>query len=162
MNDYKGRYCSIDGESEDVEMPHTDGFYQYENSKSKYPAYHFRLSARDLALYGQLYLNKGEWNGRQIVPEKWIEKVLYHILYTTLIMASLMECFPVCSGHHTVIASEISYYHTGLGIHMLGIYPDSKLVLVHRVDTENEFDYSKGDLNRMIGMVFDSRLPDRK
>ena len=74
MNDYKGRYCSIDGESEDVEMPHTDGFYQYENSKSKYPAYHFRLSARDLALYGQLYLNKGEWNGKQIVPEKWIEK----------------------------------------------------------------------------------------
>ncbi len=74
MHDYKGRFRSIDGESEDEEIPRTDGFYQYEYSKSKYPAYHFRLSARDLALYGQLYLNMGEWNGQQILAREWIEK----------------------------------------------------------------------------------------
>jgi CubicO group peptidase (beta-lactamase class C family) len=67
MLDYRGSYASIDAEQEGVEIPDTDGFYQYEKSKSRYPAYHFRMSARDLALYGQLYLQKGLWNGQQIV-----------------------------------------------------------------------------------------------
>jgi CubicO group peptidase (beta-lactamase class C family) len=29
-------------------------------------------SARDYAKFGQLYLNKGLWNGRQIVPSEWV------------------------------------------------------------------------------------------
>ena len=30
--------------------------------------------ARDFAKIGRLYLNKGNWNGRQIVSEKWVEE----------------------------------------------------------------------------------------
>ena len=32
------------------------------------------LNARaiDLAKFGRLFLNKGNWNGRQIVPERWV------------------------------------------------------------------------------------------
>jgi len=33
-----------------------------------------RLRPRDLAKFGQLYLNQGVWNGRQIVPSQWVEK----------------------------------------------------------------------------------------
>ena len=29
--------------------------------------------ARDFAKIGRLYLNKGAWNGKQIVPQKWVE-----------------------------------------------------------------------------------------
>jgi CubicO group peptidase (beta-lactamase class C family) len=29
--------------------------------------------ARDFAKFGRLYLNKGNWNGEQIVPEEWVE-----------------------------------------------------------------------------------------
>lgn len=32
------------------------------------------LSARDLALFGELYLRKGEWNGKQIISKVWIEE----------------------------------------------------------------------------------------
>jgi hypothetical protein len=32
------------------------------------------LTPRDLAKFGYLYLNKGNWNGRQVVPEKWVEE----------------------------------------------------------------------------------------
>ncbi|MEA3505355.1 MAG: serine hydrolase, partial [Bacteroidota bacterium] len=28
--------------------------------------------ARDFAKFGRLYLNKGKWNGKQIVPEEWV------------------------------------------------------------------------------------------
>jgi hypothetical protein len=51
-----------------------------------------------------------------------------------------------------------SFYHTGLGIHMLAIYPNSKMVLVHRVDTEHDFNYNKGDFYKMIGLVFDAKI----
>ena len=40
--------------------------------RSVYPAYHFRMSARDLARFGYLYLCKGKWNGTQVVPSDWI------------------------------------------------------------------------------------------
>jgi CubicO group peptidase (beta-lactamase class C family) len=32
------------------------------------------ISARELARLGYLMLRRGSWNGRQIVPEAWIEK----------------------------------------------------------------------------------------
>ena len=34
------------------------------------------LRAIDFAKYGQLYKNKGFWNGKQILTEEWVEKSL--------------------------------------------------------------------------------------
>lgn len=157
MSDYKGKYTTIDGESvEPVPMPKNDGFYQFEMSKSKYPAYHFRMSARDLALYGQLYLNNGAWNGEQIIPKEWIEASTrpstiynekYHLAYGMLWKLRLNE------------NNELrGFYHTGVGIHMLAIYPEDNLVLVHRVDTENEYQYDGNDIYRMLELVFDAKI----
>jgi CubicO group peptidase (beta-lactamase class C family) len=42
--------------------------------QSIHPMYQFRLSARDLARFGYLYLNRGNWNGTQIIPSDWIEE----------------------------------------------------------------------------------------
>jgi CubicO group peptidase (beta-lactamase class C family) len=33
-----------------------------------------RLKTEDLAKLGQLYLQKGKWNGKQILPESWVEE----------------------------------------------------------------------------------------
>jgi len=44
------------------------------HERSIHPAYHFRLSARDLARFGYLYLQRGGWDGNQIVPEDWVEE----------------------------------------------------------------------------------------
>jgi CubicO group peptidase (beta-lactamase class C family) len=43
-------------------------------AKSLYPAYHFRLTARDMARFGHLYLHQGNWNGTQLIPSDWITK----------------------------------------------------------------------------------------
>ena len=32
------------------------------------------MRPRDMAKFGLLYLNKGKWNGNQIIPRKWVEK----------------------------------------------------------------------------------------
>lgn len=156
MHDYHGKYVSIDGEDEGAELPDTDGFYQYETSKSNYPAYHFRMSARDLALYGQLYLQKGEWEGQQIVPSEWIEVSTYpwSVYNPERGLARGMLWGVILPREE---GGSNSFYHTGTGMHMLGVYPDSELVLVHRVDTENDFDYHPDDLYKMIGLVFNAK-----
>lgn len=157
MFDYKGEYCSIDGEVPGVEMPDTDGYYQYEKSQSQYPAYHFRMSARDLALYGQLYYNYGKWDNQQIISEEWIDistkpYSMYDPKYGN---AYGMLWYVRIPDENTV---RNSFYHTGLGMHMLGVYPDSKLVFVHRVDTEGDYSFNHMDLINMIGLLFDSKM----
>ena len=156
MHDYRGKYTSIDGEQEGVEIPDTDGFYQYEKSKSNYPAYHFRMSARDLALYGQLYLQKGEWEGKQLVPAGWIEISTYPwSVYNPEYGLARGMLWGVILPRED--GGSNSFYHTGAGMHMLGVYPSSGLVLVHRVDTENDFSFEQDDLYKMIDLVFSAK-----
>ena len=120
---------------------------------SKYPAYHFRLSTRDLALYGQLYLNKGNWNGKQLIPEKWIQFSTkpFNVTYKPAGLA-----YGVLWGvlMKTKNRSSKSFYHTGTGVHMLAVYPKSNMVLVHRVDTEKEYDFKEDTLYKMIDLVW--------
>ncbi|WP_429923249.1 serine hydrolase domain-containing protein [Agrobacterium vitis] len=40
---------------------------------SVHPAYPFRLSARDAARFGQLYLDGGRSSGRQVIPAPWVK-----------------------------------------------------------------------------------------
>ena len=42
---------------------------------SRYLAYHMWFSTRDMARIGQLMLNRGKWNGKQIIAEEWIRKI---------------------------------------------------------------------------------------
>lgn len=46
-----------------------------------------------------------------------------------------------------------------IGIHILGVYPKHKLVMVHRVDTEHSYRFNDGDLYRVIRMIHAARLP---
>lgn len=50
--------------------------YQWQYTPQKVPntAGGLRLSALDLAKYGQLYRNGGRWNGKQVIPRAWVEK----------------------------------------------------------------------------------------
>jgi CubicO group peptidase (beta-lactamase class C family) len=36
--------------------------------------YGLKLCTEDIAKFGQLYLQKGKWNGKQLVPQNWVEQ----------------------------------------------------------------------------------------
>lgn len=50
----------------------SDGHY-VTSADSRFPAYPFDMSARDLARFALLYLYGGKWNGTRIVPEDWVK-----------------------------------------------------------------------------------------
>ena len=58
---------------------------KHKKSKSRYPAYHIYISTRDMAKIGQLMLNKGEWNGKQIVSKNWIKKITTTVTPTEIV-----------------------------------------------------------------------------
>jgi CubicO group peptidase (beta-lactamase class C family) len=55
---------------------HVENQWKTENKKlSRYPAQHLHLSTRDMAKIGQLMLQKGQWNGKQLISKEWIQKI---------------------------------------------------------------------------------------
>lgn len=140
-----------------------DGVYQLEPELSRYPAYHFRLSAHDLALYGQLYLQHGQWQGRQLVPAEWIDRSTRPISITEPeygLAYGMMWGVVVPDDP----SQRASFYHTGAGVHMLGVYPQQRLVMVHRVDTDRDSTFHGGDLYQVIRRVHGARIqaPDNE
>ncbi len=143
----------------ELELPtDVDGIRSLEPERSRHPAYHFRLSAHDLALFGQLYLDDGRWQDRRLLPSDWIDE-------STRPISILNADYDLAYGMLWNVLvpdpgdTRASFYHTGLGVHMLGIYPKHRLVLVHRVNTEQDFDFDDGKLYRMIRLVHAARLP---
>jgi CubicO group peptidase (beta-lactamase class C family) len=50
----------------------SDGHYVSGEPATRYPAYPFDMSARDLARFALLYLHVGRWRDRQVVPAEWV------------------------------------------------------------------------------------------
>jgi len=51
----------------------SNGWYYYE-AVSEHPAYHFQMSARDMARFGLLFLREGSWRGEELLPPAWVER----------------------------------------------------------------------------------------
>jgi CubicO group peptidase (beta-lactamase class C family) len=129
-----------------------NGMYMYEEEKSQHPAYHFYMTAHDMALYGLLYMNNGTWNGRQIVPAEWIaESTRLHSMISPEIGFGYGYLW-------NVISEELGlgrvFLHTGVGIHLLAVFPDLKVVVVHRVDTlADDIRFTGDDLNHLFELL---------
>lgn len=48
--------------------------WQYTPQKVPNTAGSLQMNALDFAKYGQLYKNEGKWNGKQLIPKKWVNK----------------------------------------------------------------------------------------
>jgi CubicO group peptidase (beta-lactamase class C family) len=46
--------------------------WAYDRESPRFPAYNLFLSAWDMAQFGQLFLQRGQWKGQQLVPESWV------------------------------------------------------------------------------------------
>ena len=88
------------------------------------------ISSLDHARVGQLMLNKGWWNGREIIPEKWVDACLTPCPlspvygYLWWLNAAEIGMFPG--------APTSAFYAMGVGTQIIYIDPENELVVVAR------------------------------
>lgn len=138
--------------------PETDGEY-YEGEDSIHPAYPFEINAIDLARFGLLYDQKGEWDGEQIIPSSWIEEstTSYSDAGTSGGYGYLW--WIADDGKHFSDinnAPEGLYTARGNGGHVLAVVPDLDLVLVHRVDTYTDDNVLYSDVGKLLMKVINA------
>lgn len=108
----------------------SDGRYATEAS-SEHPAYPFRLSARDAARFGQLYLNGGTWAGKQIVPGAWVTESTTAYSWTKRGRQGYGYMWWVLPPEQWGPGAA---YAAGFGGQIIAYVPARKLVVVQMVD----------------------------
>jgi len=134
-----------------------DGTYFHERERSQYPAYLFRMTARDLARIGVLFQRNGVWEGRQVVPPSWIAAswtptaienpdvgLAYGLLWGILPAESSIRLGP-------------GYLGGGVGVQFVFVKPDDRLVFVHLMDTESPWSTSGHLVAQLFSLVLDAR-----
>jgi len=134
--------------------------YGYESEKSQFPAIQIRMSARDLLRFGVLYQQDGEWLDQQIVPAWWIEEstATYSVVDEDIGIGYgyMWRTIPEGFQFAEMVGSS-GFYHTGLGVQVVIVLPELKLVIVELIDTDtwlNDLEAldRQGDLGMQIGL----------
>jgi CubicO group peptidase (beta-lactamase class C family) len=118
-----------------------DGHVVVEPGNSRHPAHTFNISTRDLARFGQLYLQNGRWGDQQVLRASWVSESTrahsdfgngtgYGYMWWTYAPGSLGDAYPQLDRHEL-------YMGRGTGGQAVWVIPAADLVIVHRGDTEN-------------------------
>jgi CubicO group peptidase (beta-lactamase class C family) len=103
---------------------------------SDYPAYTMRLTARDLARFGWLYLNRGVWLGEQIVPAAWVDESTHAWSETRgpLGYGYLWWVMPPDLLGGAKASQSGGFLALGFGGQELAVLPTRRLVVVQLID----------------------------
>jgi len=136
----------------------SDGRYDY-SDVSIHPAYHFDMTAGDMARIGLLVLNKGFWDGKQIIPVNWIDTITSSQISVSKVYGGGSYGFMwwVNNSGYLVDFSGVSndtFSAQGNLSQIILIIPSKKLVIVHRA-TKN-LDPSR--MLMIIRMIINSKI----
>jgi CubicO group peptidase (beta-lactamase class C family) len=102
-----------------------------------------RLKTEDLAKFGQFYLQKGKWNGKQLLPEKWIEEATSLKLYQRPEMTQSKRDSSRDDvqgyGYQFWRARNNSYMANGANGQFVLVIPDKDAVIVFTADSPDMF-----------------------
>jgi CubicO group peptidase (beta-lactamase class C family) len=134
-----------------------DGEY-LTGSASVYPAYPFKMSARDLARFALLYLHKGQWEGRQIIPVRWVEASVqtYSRSEWGPGYGYLWWIGPIDNGAPpSVRLPKGTFFAQGAGGQFAFVIPAFDLIVVHRA-AHSEQGVSLRQIGRLLWLVLDA------
>lgn len=138
---------------EDFEV--SDGQYQLE-PLSIHPAYPFRMSARDMARFGLLFLRNGVWEGNRIISEEWITESTTS--YSEADSGMGYGYMWWITGDQVISnLDDGSYFASGYRGHFLFIIPDMDLVVVHRVNTDTDDNVTSLEFLVLLSLIIDAK-----
>jgi CubicO group peptidase (beta-lactamase class C family) len=132
----------------------SDGYYHYEWDKSRYPAYPFRMSARDAARFGLLFARSGLWEDDRVLSEHWVNRssALYSIDNETMGYGFYWWIL-----RQPPFLDHGMYAALGVGNQFIAVLPKSDMVIVNRADTyEGERTPMSGLLD-LVAQVLEAR-----
>ena len=135
----------------------SDGQYVYHRS-SEHPAYTMQFSARDLARFGWLYLNQGNWAGSKVVPAEWVAESTRALSH---------EARPgVGYGYLWWIAEKGKQFRAetgpgsfsarGAGGQYIVVAPARRIVVVHLNDKRENDKLGSGEFGDLMERIFDA------
>jgi CubicO group peptidase (beta-lactamase class C family) len=137
-----------------------DGSY-VRGPESIHAAYPFRMTARDMARFGLLYLRGGQWRGRSVVPREWVEGSTraFSDLGQSGGYGYLWWVAPNGGPHLTSAYFNGRVFSArGAGGHYIVVVPYLDLVVVHRVDTDVPGRQVTGSqFGHLIQLILDAR-----
>ncbi len=104
--------------------------YFAEPGVSDIPAYLFKMSSRDLARFGLLYLNNGKWNNQQLLSEKWVKEST-----TTHLNPWEGTGYGYLWWTTTLKDGSKAFYANGSGVQGIYVVPEKELVMVFRANS---------------------------
>ena len=133
-----------------------DGYHHLEAEHSIHPAYPFRMSARDMARFGLLFLREGIWNGKQIISKEWIKESAGSYSKTDDRGGGYGYLWWI-SGEFKELGMYSAY---GVGTQIISVLPGANLVIVQRVNTYEGKQAAPND--QLFNMILDARISEPK
>lgn len=140
-----------------------DGWY-VTGEESVHPAYPFIITAHDMARFGLLMLRKGKWNGKQLIPEDWVEEsTRYHSDASLYGSDGYGYMWWVARDHNKyshlpgISLPEGTYSARGAGGHYILVIPQYDMVVVHRVDTFEDNSVSSAEFGKLMKLILDAK-----
>ena len=90
------------------------------------------LTARDMAKFGYLYLNQGQWEGQQLLSKEWVETSTKD--HETNIYGRYSYGY---QWYLTNVGGHPAFLASGFGGQIIGVVPSLDLVVVFKYEAEN-------------------------
>ena len=134
-----------------------DGEYYYELEYSNHPAYHLKMSARDLARYGQLFLQQGLWNDKQIFSKTWVDGSTYPVSKHGG-GGEIGRWYGWLWNVSEYYQEYKMYYAAGVGGQFLAIFPTEDLILVNLCNTYRKDKLYDREIIKLFDLILASKI----
>jgi CubicO group peptidase (beta-lactamase class C family) len=143
------------------------GEYYFADS-SEHAAYIFRISARDLARFGHLFLNRGRWRDTQVIPAAWVDASVrsystvegnQRSLATRTGYGYMWWIQTAAKAHPELRIPDGTFTASGAGGQRLTVIPQIQTVIVNLMNTDDERADRMGSeqWDRLIGEIIAAR-----
>lgn len=137
-----------------------------DTTRSINKAYHIWLSTRDMAKIGQLMLQKGVWNSKQIIDQEWIVKIVSEV-------TPLSEMNPIryrdghfgygymwwlYKGDALPKGFEGAYAARGAYGQFITVFPELDMVVSHKTKAEYGRSTTENDYQKLLEMIVAAQL----
>jgi CubicO group peptidase (beta-lactamase class C family) len=147
---------------------------------SQYSAYHMYFSTRDMAKIGQLMLNEGAWNGQQLIPKEWIQKITSTVTPVDTISKrngkNSTSSLQMSYGYMWWLIKRLegkdykgAYTATGFGGQFITVFPKQKIVVAHKTTLKllTQWGLTQGGTSddiywKILDMIMNAKINGKK